>query len=285
MSLSCPPPDASTGFAARRAVLPRGLDFLAITLSGHEFPRHVHEGYTIGLVLGGALEYWCAGETRRYRPGSTFFLNPGEVHTGRASPGHGAARYQIVFPRAELVEALIGFQPRLRRFGGTDRSPRRHFRELASLAVQPGTPAARASARPDPDGGEARLGYLLRVLLADGSVMDRGLEGRRAHLADQVRRFLLGNLQGRPSLDQLAAHLGLHPGYLRRVFTEETGLSPRSYLVQLRVMRARQLLGRGEPIARVVPAAGFADQAHLTHEFKRTMGSPPGRFQAELGYR
>src|SRR5262249_53230076 len=78
--------------------------------------------------------------------------------------------------------------------------------------------------------------------------------------------------------------MDLHPNYLVRLFRSTTGLPPHSYLVQLRVMRARQLLGKGAPITVAAFEAGFADQSHLTRAFKRVMGFSPGRFRRELGY-
>ena len=72
--------------------------------------------------------------------------------------------------------------------------------------------------------------------------------------------------------------IGIHPAHLRRVFRAATGLSPYAYLIQLRVMRAGDLLRRGVPIAAAAVATGFVDQSHLTRTFKRYMGLPPGGF-------
>jgi AraC family transcriptional regulator len=57
-----------------------------------------------------------------------------------------------------------------------------------------------------------------------------------------------------------------------------TGMSPRQYLMQVRVHTARSLLSAGEgerSIAEVADAVGFADQSHLTRHFKRALGVTP----------
>ncbi len=143
---------------------------------------------------------------------------------------------------------------------------------------------ARLAFAPSPDGERILASVLGQFVAALGPGPDRG-SSRRGHLTRLVQQFLQYNLRARPTLDNLGRSLRLHPGYLRRVFRLETGLSPRSYLVQLRVMRARQLLGKGATIAEAVAAAGFSDQAHLTHAFRRTMGFAPRQFQHQLGYR
>jgi hypothetical protein len=44
------------------------------------------------------------------------------------------------------------------------------------------------------------------------------------------------------------------------------------------VGRARELLARGTPIARVAAETGFADHSHLTRTFKRLVQVPPSRY-------
>lgn len=268
-----PPANERIGLSVSRSDLPGGLDFLDMRLSGHEFPPHVHEGYTFGLVIEGVFEYWCAGRVRVIGPGELILMNPGEVHTGRARPGSGGVQYQVIYPRTTLVERLVGLAPPLVRFEASAPGLVGAFRRIASLAGRTDRAA------------ELKLGASLSELVAGLGAAQAGSYGcRRRHLADLVRVHLQGSLRTRPALGKLAERLGVHPGYLRRVFQEVMGLSPRSYLLQLRVMRARQLLGKGVSIAEAGWAAGFTDQAHLTHAFKRTMGFSPGRFRRELGY-
>jgi AraC-like DNA-binding protein len=254
--------------------LPCDLDLLALVLSGHEFPRHLHEGFTIGVIVTGCLEYRTSTEALRLEPGDLFLRPPGEVHTERAVPASGPLRYLVMYPGMTVVEALLGHLPAPEGASTGNATLVGEFRRLIRLAVSAG-----------PTGAHRALGEAFAIVFKYlGGPSGRPVASRRLELTDLMRGYLLQNLQRRPSVRDLAPRLGLHPAYLRRVFLEETGLSPRSYLLQLRVMRARQLLGRGEPIARVVAAAGFADQSHLTHEFTRTMGYSPRRFQRELGY-
>jgi AraC-like DNA-binding protein len=50
--------------------------------------------------------------------------------------------------------------------------------------------------------------------------------------------------------------------------------------VARRVDAARKRLLGGEPIAQVAAGIGFYDQAHFTRQFKRHVGTPPGRYAA-----
>jgi AraC-like DNA-binding protein len=59
---------------------------------------------------------------------------------------------------------------------------------------------------------------------------------------------------------------------------DTVGMTPHSYLTQVRVRHAKSLLSAGLPITQVATEAGFYDQAHLTRHFKRIVGLTPGRY-------
>lgn len=45
-----------------------------------------------------------------------------------------------------------------------------------------------------------------------------------------------------------------------------------------RLALARRAIATGRPLALAAAEAGFADQSHLTRQFKRAYGLTPGRF-------
>ena len=80
------------------------------------------------------------------------------------------------------------------------------------------------------------------------------------------------------SLEQLARMVYLSPFHLSRLFREQVGLPPHSYLNHIRVNRAKTLLNNGLAPAEVASAVGFGDQSHLNKIFKRIVGVPPGKY-------
>lgn len=77
----------------------------------------------------------------------------------------------------------------------------------------------------------------------------------------------------------LADRAGLGVRALQRQCLDLLGVSPRQHLRWLRFERARRGLAAGQPLADLAAAAGYADQPHLTREFARFAGLPPGRFR------
>ena len=51
-----------------------------------EIPAHSHKGQW-GTVLEGEVEVTIGGETRRYGPGSSYYIPAGVVHSARAPAG------------------------------------------------------------------------------------------------------------------------------------------------------------------------------------------------------
>ena len=80
-------------------------------------------------------------------------------------------------------------------------------------------------------------------------------------------------------LDTLAAIAGTTKFRLLRRFRAEIGVSPHQFLVSVRVAHARRLLSVGTPISEVAANTGFADQSHLTRQFRRRLGLTPGRYR------
>lgn len=76
------------------------------------------------------------------------------------------------------------------------------------------------------------------------------------------------------SLTQAAPVVGLSPGRLSHLFTSQTGLSLRTYLLWLRLTRAVGGMSQGASLTQAAHEAGFADAAHFSRTFRRMFGVP-----------
>lgn len=91
---------------------------------------------------------------------------------------------------------------------------------------------------------------------------------------------------GRLPVATVARTVGWSERHLRQRFTAEFGLGPKEAARVVRFDAARRLLGsavaRGEEtdLAGLAAVAGYADQAHLTREWREHTGLPPRRWLA-----
>jgi AraC family transcriptional regulator len=96
-----------------------------------------------------------------------------------------------------------------------------------------------------------------------------------------VIEYIMENLGGSPTLEQMAAVVHLSPYHFARQFKASTGLPPYQYVIARRVERAQDLLrADGElGLAEVALRVGFSDQSHFSSHFKRIVGVTPRQFR------
>ncbi|MFI9506887.1 helix-turn-helix domain-containing protein [Nocardia sp. NPDC052566] len=98
-----------------------------------------------------------------------------------------------------------------------------------------------------------------------------------AAVARAVRQ--LRRSAGVVSFTELADESGWSRRHFRRLFTEDVGLSPKGYGSLMRFSAALTALTAAPEadMSRVASEFGYYDQAHLSRDFQRFAGAPPGR--------
>jgi AraC-like DNA-binding protein len=241
------------------------------------FTRHTHPTYTIGVITDGIEEYTHERGRARVGPGGLAVVGPGEVHTGHAGVPEGWS-YRVFYP---LPEVVVGIARELGMRGtpaftesGIHAPEAARVLATAHVAAENGDRLTASSL------ARQGLGMLLR---SHGRERAAGPAGHAARPeVERARRILAGRLVDPPTLEELAAGLGIGPFALSRAFRAVHGLPPHAYLNQLRVDRARALLASGRRAGEVAVEVGFADQPHLTRHFKRHLGVPPVAYQRAL---
>ena len=96
----------------------------------------------------------------------------------------------------------------------------------------------------------------------------------------RIREYVEANLDTDIRLDRLAELCGRSTEYFVRLFKATNGISPYQYVLNVRVERARTLLGdETRSIADIALACGFSHQEHFTRMFRRFTGVTPGRYR------
>jgi AraC family transcriptional regulator len=93
--------------------------------------------------------------------------------------------------------------------------------------------------------------------------------------------YIMENLGGSPTLEQMAAVAHLSPYHFVRQFKAATGLPPHQYVIARRVERAQHLMRvDGElGLVEVAHRVGFSNQTDFSFHFKRIAGVTPGQFR------
>jgi AraC family transcriptional regulator, regulatory protein of adaptative response / methylphosphotriester-DNA alkyltransferase methyltransferase len=108
---------------------------------------------------------------------------------------------------------------------------------------------------------------------------------RRRTLFEEAREIIEREYADDLSLDQVARRVAASRRQLQRSFAEAGGTSFRSYLQQVRMARAAELLRQSSlPVNRVAAAVGYRQPAQFAKAFRRHHGAPPSSFRSTDGF-
>lgn len=141
----------------------------------------------------------------------------------------------------------------------------------------------RLSENADARASDARLRRLGEVALDEiGTLKEAPLSLPGGH--DPRLQRLIGHLQRDPGdrrpLERLAAVAGASPRTLERLFSRETGLTFRQWRSRLRLLKAVEMLHRGESSTAIAYSLGYRSPSAFVAAFHQHFGCPPQSFLA-----
>ncbi|WP_201007865.1 response regulator transcription factor [Paenibacillus glycanilyticus] len=93
-------------------------------------------------------------------------------------------------------------------------------------------------------------------------------------------QYMKENVEEDISREDVAAHVGLNPAYLSRLFKKETGQNLIDYLIETKMARARQLLDTtGMTVSAIAQQVGYSNFSHFTKMFKKQYGVNPQEYR------
>jgi AraC-like DNA-binding protein len=249
-----------------------GVEALHASFERHEYRPHSHPTWTIAVMERGAAQFTVDERFERADDGECFVLEPEAVHTGVPAVPEGWG-YKVIYLEPDLLSAWDerdAAAPRAAKWVVFRDADLRAalLRAHDALAAEPA--------------GLVRDEAVLHAVDALKPHLRPGPEAPRDRIEHAAVRRALAHLRERwdqpVPLAELAAVAGLSRFELVRRFKHQVGLPPHAFQVDLRILRARELLARGHAPAEVAATCGFADQAHLTRTFRRSVGITPGRY-------
>lgn len=253
-----------------------GIDAMSAS-TARSYPRHTHDQYGIGVVDAGGHASSSGRGAVEAGPGSLIFVNPGEVHDGRAIQGRPRSWRMLYVDPGLLDQALadIGDGAHVPlAFAApvfADERLRRFFDAAFAHALAGGPRNAMAC-----ETTILRLAAGMRANAAAGRKTAPGAAASIRRARDRIDDDPAAPL----TLASLAREAGLSRYQLLRGFARALGLPPHAYILQQRIALARRLIRGGHALAEAAAIAGFFDQSHLTRCFTRQFGITPSRYAA-----
>jgi AraC family transcriptional regulator len=126
--------------------------------------------------------------------------------------------------------------------------------------------------------GDPDLLDLLAAFTARPAPLTRG---RPPAWLEQTMEDLRASWNPGLTVADVARRAGVHPVYLARCVRRWFGTGVGEEIRRLRIRSAAAAVAeKGRTVSNVAHASGFADEPHLCREFRRTVGTTPGRYRA-----
>lgn len=288
------------------------LEQLPIMLQGIQqaFPEadsvtkpSVHEHHELTYVRSGQIDYFIYGERYQLMAGSTIVVRPRVPHTfvvveecevavvylAYNKPKNGDTSekqinldpYNEFLSYAEDIKVKDDDEEDLFRYAMMIRGKGR--REIASIVE-----SILQEDQQEEYGSVLMLQALTLQLLIQFSraLKEEYEEGKRVRtgqareLVQIAKEYIDNNYDHNISIGDLANHVYLSQGYFARAFRESFGISPLSYLSQVRIEKAATLLEETDiKIASISRKVGFSSPQRFNTAFKKSKGFTPMEFR------
>jgi AraC-like DNA-binding protein len=253
-----------------RAPTQPGLERFDAFFTGHAYDPHRHDCYAIGYTLSGVQSFVYRGARANSVRGNVIVIHPDEVHDGRAGAEPGF-RYRMIYLQPALVRDALEGRARSLPFVRNVLSRDQRLYEALLPAFSDMTRPLEELER---DQVIAAISDALLEMDPSARVV-AGADRHYPHVA-RARDYLEAYFQQTVTSAQLERVTGLDRYSMARAFRRHFGTSPYRYLTMRRLDQVRATLRTHASLADAAFDSGFADQAHMTRQFKRAFGLSPG---------
>jgi AraC-like DNA-binding protein len=254
------------------------IELLAVCLDDMNPDWHIEENPTLTdiliLIVHGRAIYSLNGETVELNKGDMLFIPQGVLRSGVNAPEGPHQKYsfhykpynpgQFPFDSARTYRKVRTRNLDLMktRFAALEHHWFRRLPhgELISTGI-----------------AIELLGYYSRELA------EEKIASVKLRLMQEVQDYIRKHYREPIRIEDLSNHINRAPNYITQTFKVVTGMTPISYMHQVRIYAARDLiLDSRMTIGEVAEYLGYSDQAYFNRMFKRIMSYPPSYVHREM---
>jgi AraC-like DNA-binding protein/mannose-6-phosphate isomerase-like protein (cupin superfamily) len=253
--------------SSKTAVATAVTETLKIDALSRNLKMHFHEEYSVTVIFKGRCRAQVEGKNYPLKAGDVFIVSPGIAHACIPARVGTALSYTATSFNPEQVETFF-MDSRVYRIFTSHR-----------YMIMCGIPGIEKFFLHD----KLLFEYFLSEILHHVSEMISPApleEERIAHSGPDIAAdYLRENYMKNISLDELAEISGLSKYYLIHRFRKKYGITPYSYMTNLRINSAKKLLKENTPLCHIALELGFYDQSHFTNTFIQYTGLSPQAFR------
>ena len=239
-----------------------------------------HDYFELVYIKRGSADFETSEETVSLSPHSIVIIKPGQIHkfTVTSAP----CEFMVLKFTIDICENLPSNIAEI-----TDII--NELQQRPHMVLTPGPKNAVLNAlkriiwaRHNREKWDDFLGYLLimelLVYLSREILSSSGFSGEKGinDAMMRARDYILENFDSQISLNELANHVYLSESYLSHCFKARFGVSPKNFILQARINRAKELLSSTDmKINDIAIKVGFLSQQRFNDAFKKLENLTP----------
>jgi len=237
---------------------------------GHFWGPGVRSNFLIHYVISGTGVFYCGTEKHIVGPGQIFVIFPGTIVKYQADGKNPWQYAWINFYGEEIREVFDWLGITLARPVYTLENG------VEFLEILRGMPREKTADLWNNLRFSAALYELISLLVENRCDMGVG-ENRYLTIAT---RYIKAHYYEEITVEQVAWHTGISRKYLFIIFKKRLGISPKEYIIDYKIKRAKGfLLDRSLPISHVAYSVGYKDQLNFSKIFKQKTGFSPSEYR------
>lgn len=243
----------------------------------HSFGPYVRRSFVIHIVLEGQGHYQYENQTYHLKAGQAFLIYPDITTTYWAEPSD-PWRYMWVGFSGILAESMTT------RSGFTRETPVISIKDSSDLFAcinhildRPHLTYVDYLQRQ----GELYkfFGYLIENSLRPSITKDKH-DYPQSYYVKQAVTYIKYHYMDPVKIDGLASYIGITRSYLTTCFQKEIHMSPKEYLMDVRMRKAAELLENSSlSIGEIAASVGYPDQLGFSKRFKEKFGMSPKHYR------
>lgn len=248
------------------------------TPKGHTYGPTVRSGYMLHYVHSGEGIFMSDQKKYHLKEGDFFLIEPDKVISYEASQVDPWAFYWIGF-RGDLIKNYLN------RSRISVSNPIFNITQAVQVKDLLSEVIEIALIKEDDDLLlNAKLLEILHYLSVLFPAHDKkSSTGQKNSLFTYALQYIRNNFESNIEISEVADSLSIDRTYLHRLFKQELDMSPKEYLTEIRIRKAKELLTSTDyPIMIIAQSVGYDDAQQFARIFKKNLQLTPSQYRKKF---
>lgn len=246
---------------------------------------HHHDFYECYLFISGNVTYIVEGKTYSLLPGDIILINSKELHQGIINDKEVPYERIVLWLDQAFLSSLCTETTNLKRCFEDVKRENVIRTNVESQQIVKTILGKLISLEEYSGMGKELLyrAYIVELLITLNNILffhhnKINILIQKNSLIDEIIQYINYHLEEEIRIDDLSNHFYISKFHLLREFKKHSGTTIHKYIVQKKLIHAKELILKGTPIIQVYELCGFGDYSNFFRAFKNEYGVTPKQF-------